>query len=58
MTVLDVLLLAAALLCGAGFARYYVAAVFAEDSALARASAVGVAVMAVCVLVQLVRMLS
>lgn len=54
--VLEVLLLAAAVLCGAGFARYYVSAVLAEDSALARASAVGVAVMFVAALVQLVRM--
>ncbi len=55
---LGLLLLAVALLCAAGFARYYVAAVLAGDSALARASAAGVAVMVVGALVQLVRMLA
>lgn len=43
----DVVLFMAALLCAAGFARYYVTAVLAEDRSLARAAAVGFVVLGV-----------
>lgn len=37
----DIFLFAAALLCAAGFARYYVRGVLDGDRALARAAAIG-----------------
>ncbi len=50
-------LLAAALLCAVAFLRYYVAAVLAEDRALAKASVAGAGVTVVAGIVVFVRML-
>ena len=54
----DVFLLAAALLCAAGFARFYVRGVLEEDRTLARASAVGFFVLGAAAIVSLLRILS
>jgi hypothetical protein len=53
----DFVLLAVALLCVVAFLRNYVAAVLAEDRALARASVAGAAVTVVAGRVVFVRML-
>ena len=54
----DVFLLAAALLCAVGFARYYVRGVLDGDRALARGAAVGFFVLGAAVIVTLLRILS
>ena len=51
----DVVLLAAAILCAAGFARYYVRGVLDGDRTLARAAAVGFFVLGVAAIISLVR---
>jgi len=54
----DVLLLAAALLCAAGFARYYVRGVLDGDRTLARVAAVGFFVLGAAAIISLLRVLS
>ncbi|CAN5585259.1 hypothetical protein BH24ACT18_BH24ACT18_16710 [soil metagenome] len=54
----DALLFAAALLCTAGFARYYVRGVLDGDRALARAAAVGFFVLGAAAIISLLRILS
>jgi hypothetical protein len=54
----DVLLLAAALLCAAGFARYYVRGVLDGDRTLARVAAVGFFVLGAAAIFSLLRVLS
>ena len=54
----DFVLLAAAILCAAGFARYYVRGVLEGDRALARAAAVGFLVLVVAVAISLLGILS
>ena len=53
----DLLLLAAAILCAAGFARYYVRGVLDGDRTLARAAAVGFFVLGAAAIVALLRAL-
>jgi len=54
----DALLFVAALLCAAGFARYYVRGVLDGDRTLARAAAVGFLVLGAAVIVTLLRVIS
>jgi hypothetical protein len=54
----DAVLLAAAILCAAGFARYYVRAVLERDRMLARAAAVGFLVLGAAAVISLLRILS
>lgn len=54
----DILLLAAALLCAAGFARYYIRGVLDGDRTLARVSAVGFFVLGAAAIFSLLRVLS
>jgi hypothetical protein len=54
----DLVLLAAATLCAAGFARYYVRGVLEGDRMLARAAAVGFLVLGAAVVISLLRILS
>ncbi len=51
----DVVLLAAAILCAAGFARYYVRGVLEDDRSLARAAAVGFLVLGAAAIFSLLR---
>ena len=51
----DIVLLAAAILCAAGFARYYVRGVLEGDRMLARAAAVGFFVLGAAAIVSLLR---
>ena len=53
----DILLFAAALLCAAGFARYYVRGVLEGDRTLARLAAVGFFVLGAAAIVSLLRIL-
>ena len=53
----EVVLLAAAILCAAGFARYYVRGVLDGDRTLARAAAVGFFVLGAAAIVSLLRVL-
>ena len=55
---LDIALSAAAFLCAAGFARYYVAAVLAGDRQLARAAGIGFVVLIVVAAISLLKILS
>ena len=54
----DILLFAAALLCAAGFARYYVRGVLDGDRTLARAAAVGFVFLFAAAAVALLKILS
>ncbi len=54
----DVVLLAAAILCAAGFARYYVRGVLEGDRMLARAATVGFLVLGTAAVISLLRILS
>jgi hypothetical protein len=54
----DFVLLAAAILCAAGFARYYVRGVLEGDRTLARAAAVGFLVLGAAAVISLLRVLS
>ncbi len=51
----DVVLLAAAILCAAGFARYYIRGVLEGDRTLARAAAVGFFVLGAAAIISLLR---
>jgi uncharacterized membrane protein YadS len=53
----EVVLLAAAILCAAGFARYYVRGVLEGDRTLARLAAVGFFVLGAAAIVSLLRIL-
>ena len=53
----DLVILAAAILCAAGFARYYVRGVLEGDRTLARAAAVGFFVLGAAAVVSLLRVL-
>ena len=53
----EVLLLAAAILCAAGFARYYVRGVLEGDRMLARAAAVGFFVLFAAAIFSLLRVM-
>ena len=54
----DVFLLAAALLCAAGFARYYIRGVLDGDRILARAAAVGFFFLCAAAIVSLLKILT
>ncbi len=54
----DILLLAAALLCAVGFARYYVRGVLGGDRTLARLAALGFFVLGAAAIISLLRVLS
>ncbi len=54
----DVVLCAAAFLCAAGFARYYVRGVLDGDKTLARLAAVGFFVLSVAAIISLLKILS
>ena len=54
----DILLFAAALLCAAGFARYYVRGVLDGDRMLARAAAVGFFFLCAAAVVSLLKVLA
>ncbi len=54
----DIFLFAAALLCAAGFARFYVRGVLEGDRALARAAAVGFFFLFAAAAIALLRILS
>lgn len=54
----DVFLLAASLLCAAGFARFYVRGVLDGDRTLARGAAVGFLVLGAAAIVALLRVLA
>ena len=54
----DILLFVAALLCAAGFARYYVQGVLDGDRGLARAAAVGFLFLFAAAAVSLLKILS
>ncbi len=51
----DVVLLAAAILCAAGFARYYIRGVLEGDRTLARAAAVGFFVLGAAAIISFLR---
>ena len=54
----DLVLLAAAILCAVGFARYYIRGVLEEDRTLARAAVVGFLVLGAAAVISLLRILS
>ena len=54
----DLVLLAAAILCAAGFARYYIRGVLEGDRKLARAAVVGFLVLGAAAVISLLQILS